>query len=329
MKAALEDIVSRILGTTGLSLRPGPAGFNSTIYISDTDSGRYLVKVYKRRPRDHRNRLETEFRSLKYLWAQGLRQVPEPVGRNQSRAIGIYRHMTGVRPETKTIADFDQAVRFLRQLRSLSRKTSSERFSRASEACFSLSEYLDAVRRRYARLVRVADTRLQKFLRDGFLPYFRETADYAAGEYARAGLTRFTRLPRKARTLSPSDFGFHNALKDDRGRIIFLDFEYFGWDDPAKLISDFLLHPAMELAQVEQRYFFHKAYPLYKNADLRARLPSVYRICALKWCMIMLNAFLRKEDAGVQSRQLTKAKSMLSRIAAEVRTGNLPFSGEL
>ena len=40
------------------------------------------------------------------------------------------------------------------------------------------------------------------------------------------------------RTLSPSDFGFHNALKRSDGRIVFLDFEYFGWDDPAKMTAE-------------------------------------------------------------------------------------------
>ena len=43
--------------------------------------------------------------------------------------------------------------------------------------------------------------------------------------------------------LSPSDFGFHNALVDDDGQVTFLDFEYAGRDDPAKLVSDFFCQP--------------------------------------------------------------------------------------
>ena len=43
--------------------------------------------------------------------------------------------------------------------------------------------------------------------------------------------------------LSPSDFGFHNALLDDEGKLTFLDFEYAGRDDPAKLVSDFFCQP--------------------------------------------------------------------------------------
>ena len=54
-------------------------------------------------------------------------------------------------------------------------------------------------------------------------------------------------LPRKVakeeKSLSPSDFGFHNMLIDKNGRLRFIDFEYAGWDDPAKIICDFFCQP--------------------------------------------------------------------------------------
>ena len=42
--------------------------------------------------------------------------------------------------------------------------------------------------------------------------------------------------------ISASDFGLHNAIMTERG-IVFFDFEFAGWDDPAKAIVDFLLQP--------------------------------------------------------------------------------------
>ena len=38
--------------------------------------------------------------------------------------------------------------------------------------------------------------------------------------------------------ISPGDFGFHNAIFTPTG-IKFIDFEFSGWDDPAKTIIDF------------------------------------------------------------------------------------------
>ena len=62
-------------------------------------------------------------------------------------------------------------------------------------------------------------------------------------------------IPRQDRVLSPSDFGFHNALERPDSQLTFVDFEYFGWDDPAKMLSDFLLHPAVDIGhELRQRF---------------------------------------------------------------------------
>ena len=39
------------------------------------------------------------------------------------------------------------------------------------------------------------------------------------------------------RCVSPSDFGFHNAIVRGSGEICFIDFEYAGWDDSAQVFS--------------------------------------------------------------------------------------------
>ena len=52
--------------------------------------------------------------------------------------------------------------------------------------------------------------------------------------------------------MSPSDFGFHNALATPGGRLVFIDFEYAGWDDPAKLANDFFCQPAVP---VDARFY--------------------------------------------------------------------------
>ena len=45
--------------------------------------------------------------------------------------------------------------------------------------------------------------------------------------------------------ISPSDVGFHNTLFNDK-EYFFVDFEYSGLDDPAKMICDFFLQPRFE-----------------------------------------------------------------------------------
>ena len=76
-------------------------------------------------------------------------------------------------------------------------------------------------------------------------PRKRTSAEFLSAEFTpamerdrRRGLPRLAirkrNCRRTQRTLSPSDFGFHNALLRGGREWVFLDFEYFGWDDPGQ-----------------------------------------------------------------------------------------------
>ena len=163
---------------------------------------------------------------------------------------------------------------------------------------------------------------LKQFLEGDFCPMLERLAAKAPVE---------AELPGEQRTLSPSDFGFHNALRRPEGRLVFLDFEYFGWDDPAKMISDFLLHPALELPERLKQRFAAGMYRRFSaNKSLAKRVETVYPLFGLKWCLIMLNEFVPEDmqrrgfasggsldRASTQARQLEKARRMLARIERE------------
>ena len=219
----------------------------------------------------------------------------------------------------------------------------------ASEACFAPSGTVENIRQRLERLKgrnaghsaqrapgedRDLQSELDRFLGAEFAPLLEEVARWSAERLEASGMSFNQELTQERRTLSPSDFGFHNALKQPDNRIIFLDFEYFGWDDPAKMISDFLLHPAMSLGPEANRKFASAILGRFTDwPGLSARVESVYPLFGLKWCMIFLNEFLpdslrRRQFAGaagpdrsaVQMRQLDKSRQMLNRISREYKS---------
>jgi len=127
--------------------------------------------------------------------------------------------------------------------------------------------------------------------------------------------------------LSPSDFGFHNAIRGVDGRLTFVDFEYFGWDDPAKLVNDFLLHPGMRLSADCYERFRTGALEIYgEKGAFATRLALVYPLYGLRWCMILLNEFLperweARRRTGVHNDrdaatagQLEKARQRISTV---------------
>src|SRR5262249_50040475 len=126
----------------------------------------------------------------------------------------------------------------------------------ASEACLSAGELVAQVERRLAALTAVAGKHadLAAFLRRCH-DALDERRNRARAAYARAGLAFDSPIAPGQRRLCPSDFGFHNALLRPDGVAIFLDFEYFGWDDPVKVVSDFVLHPGMQLTAEHRRRF--------------------------------------------------------------------------
>ena len=93
---------------------------------------------------------------------------------------------------------------------------------------------------------------------------------------------------------SPSDFGFHNAIIKDSGEIVFIDFEYFGRDDPVKLIADFIWHPGMKLNKSQKVDWLKGAISIFDDdPDILSRYKSAWPMYGLRWALIALNEFLK------------------------------------
>ncbi len=299
-----------------------PTGFNSTLYKLTTDNGStYIAKQYSLRNGDHRDRLSTEFYGLSYLWSHGIRSVPEPITLSLTHQIGVYRFINGKKLTPHDVAPehIHQAAIFLKSLYALSKAKDASKLPIASEACFTIDGFIISIEQRRRRLKsapRKAKTiqELHHFLDDEFFPVYKELLSFIVSECKRMEIDVHRPIRKYQMTLSPSDFGYHNAIIRDDGLLVFLDFEYFGWDDPAKMIADFLLHPAMSLSLDQKKLFIKRLQPFFdKDPILVNRLPLVYLLLGLKWPLIMLNAFARPNVSDdIQGAQLKKAKLKLA-----------------
>jgi hypothetical protein len=124
-------------------------------------------------------------------------------------------------------------------------------------------------------------------------------------------------IPPAERCVSPSDFGFHNALSGADGSLRFIDFEYAGWDDPAKMVCDFFLQPALPVDTVHYDHFFAGTlgdWPGVERLAVRAKL--MQPLFALKWCCIMLNPFLPDLAARARFADPGRASDLKTRRLA-------------
>ena len=329
--------LASLLGSNVVSSRPVNRGGNGKVYrIECDDSRRYIIKFYFQNSFDRRDRLGTEFKSLDFLWAKGVRSIPRPVVSDVENGFVIYEYIEGrrVSPSDVSAGDVDHVVRFLVELKDLGGTSDSKALPAASEACFSPRDAEENIGFRLRLLLdSLADSPhadAKRFLENDFIPAFRTVTCWVKSTAKKAGIPYEAELSYEERTLSPSDFGFHNAVRRPDGNLAFIDFEYFGWDDPAKMISDFILHPAMRIGERLKRLFLARAVESFHDTRLGKRIEVVYPLFGLKWCLIMLNEFVpgylerRKfsgkagpNEADLQIRQLKKARILLRKIKNE------------
>jgi Phosphotransferase enzyme family len=334
----LGAICRTALGCDVVSSHPVGAGGNSRVFRVELDHAstslprRVVVKFYRRDAGDTRDRLGTEFESLRFLWQNNLRSIPSPLAIARDRQCAIYEYIDGD-PATCCVlgpGDIDAAVDFLRVLKQLCGAPGSDALPPASEACFSLSDILASVDQRLERLRHNPggdpggdDVQRMRWWVDQVLaPLACEVSEWCRDRARQASIAFDEPIGADARTLSPSDFGFHNAIRRPDGALAFVDFEYFGWDDPAKAIVDFLLHPGMTLDDRLKRRFAACVQAAFAGVPaLAARTRIVYPLFGLKWALILLNDFLpeRFVPAATERRalQLGKAQTLLGRVAGE------------
>jgi len=332
----LLNIFSKMLNRPVLMLERIGGGHNSKVCkITCDDKQNYVGKQYFVNQHDNRDRMGTEYLSFQLLWQNGFRSIPKPVTMQRDTHCAVYEYVEGepLRPQDVSMKTIDGLVSFLIDIQEIKNSTGVERIPNASEACFSLQSLLDNLQVRVKRLKELAfkthqSSLLQRFMFEKFTPVLNEIYARSSAKHAELGISEDFELPLEDRILSPSDFGFHNARRRTDGKLVFLDFEYFGWDDPAKTISDFLLHPAMMLATDRKTRFIRKTRDgLRLQKDFLLRLKAVFPLFGLKWCLIMLNEFLpadmerrcfaeaqhvRREV--IRSKQLAKADALLERI---------------
>ena len=334
MENEISASLKSLAGETVSQIDRLPAGGNNQVYkVTCASGGIYVAKVYHRAPSDARDRLKTEYQALEFLTGRHVQSIPRPILCSPAAGFAIYEFIEGAKIESSDIKPkhLAEAAVFLIRLKELSSEPVAAAIGAASEASFSLSMASQDLNARLEKFRSFQpkdslDREMMAFIHSGILPAVEESADDAPIEKA-------------FRTLSPSDFGFHNALLKSTGELVFLDFEYFGWDDPVKMIADFLLHPGMGLIEAQRMDFAKLIFPAFESdPGFFDRFRAASPIYGLKWCLILLNEFFpdqfgRRRFAKsaeldwdtARGEQLKKARQMLARVRKECE--DFPYAG--
>ena len=288
-----------------------------------------ILKLYHWDLRDPRDRLRAEWQFLSYAWARGVRNIPRPLAKDDDAHAGLYSWMPGEVVDKVSPDHVEAALGFLLAINAPPHDPAA--LDPGSEACFSLREHLATINRRVARLAVIDPDVPQRaaaelLIRSRLMPLWELVQATLLKEAERLGVELDAVLEQESQCISPSDFGFHNALVDG-SRIGFIDFEYAGRDDVAKLVCDFFCQPQVPVPLAYMEGFASRLITglgLGRSHEVRCQLLlDAYRI---KWACIILNDFLpvgssrrahaeliRNEERCVF--QLARATAKLNEIA--------------
>ncbi|MEM1445080.1 MAG: phosphotransferase [Planctomycetota bacterium] len=276
-------------------------GRNNRVFRIELDNDQtVLFKAYFRSDTDPRDRLGHEFGFSTFARGLGIRAIPEPLAQSVELNAALYAYVPGrmLKPNEVETKHVDQAIELFQRLHADPKGPDASALPPGSEACFTNIDHVALVDQRVRKLDAISEPTAAAFVERELKPYWASIHPPIA-----KAADAFEPTPT---CVSPSDFGFHNAIvRDDDGSLVFHDFEYAGQDDPAKLLGDFFHQPRIPAPKT--------TYPAFENAVVetlhlqeaqRHRFRTMLPVYRVKWCGIVLAPLLpeaaqRRKFAGI------------------------------
>jgi len=278
------------LGASPLSLERMRGGINNRVFRCGYGRQHWVIKGYAPAQPGQRDRMQAEVEFLRFAARAAPGFIPTLIQVDPKRRCVVLEHLEGVAfPEGihPSEAAVGEAVEFFRQLNAEPRLAQGSIQLDAAEGFLSLREHLSNVRERLKRMTCFhldPDFRPQA---ETLLRRLHSQVDHTEERTNRLidkGMVADAIDPDE-RCVSPSDFGFHNAIQTTSG-IRFIDFEFAGWDDPAKAILDFNFQPRVPIAKTE--FPLLASLPPEKRLAVLSRCESMAPVLRLKWLCILL-----------------------------------------
>ena len=279
------------LCTSTYSLVRLHGGINNQVFLCEDDSRKWLIKAYPHSGSEGQVRMNAEVEFLRFAAQAAPSFVPKLYHVDKERRCVVMEFIEGDMFKEGFAASSDsigEATTFFCQLNADQEMAKHFIHQVAAEGFLSIREHLQNISNRI-RLMCYDHIDMQ--YRDqaksliGFLYNGLEKIDKATIKKIEKGEI-VDSIQTSKRIISPGDFGFHNARITRRGRIYFFDFEFAGWDDPAKTAIDFLLQPKVPIKMEVSTLI--AAIINTKRNEITCRIDALMPILCLKWICIIL-----------------------------------------
>ena len=327
------DKLKSLLVCPALRILTKKGGGNSVVLCVAGHAEKWAVKSYPPYAPGQRDRLAAERMVYQFLNQHRIPAIPQLKTASEAERWLVIDWIEGDVPDQYSSSDVEQCIQFIRSISQLNALPGAKSLPLAAEPCLSLTILLDQIKQRLQRLQSLPEKNpvLNAFLQNDFYPAFEQYQQQALDGYCVNKLKADTELAKNKRSLIPADFGFHNSIRDQSGKLYFFDFDYFGWDDPVKLLADILWHPKMRLSEEQKQQFIDGLSNVYStDKTFLTRFYYTWPLFGLRWVLIFLNEFIpafwqnrqhadaykevAQNQAEAQVLQLNRAKSLLEKV---------------
>ena len=292
-----KQLITRIKKDLGLKIVDAleiPEGHANRLFcLTTSNKQKLLAKFYFS---TNYNSLDREFAGFKFLNEKGFSSIPKAYLANDKYQYAVYSFEEGKSKNIKefTKKDFNKIIEFIIELQSFAPKDVRTKFTPAYRAYFSIKDYIDKIYFRFGKYFKEKDL-VDKYLSSvdslknlDFKKFIDNKVKIITSSFKKQELVKPITYNKKR--LNPSDFGAHNIIIRPDDSFCFIDFEDFGWDDPIKIIADFISHPQNVDLSKETKDYFKNEYKKksHFNPEDSKRLETAIKIISLEWLVYHL-----------------------------------------
>ena len=270
-------------------------GINSTVIkISHYCDHKSILKIYPEFDGDNRNRFETERLFLKFLKLNNIKNCPEIYYSNKSYNFLLISFIEGIQIKDYKDVNLMEIADFSLKLNKSPLKIKENILPLASEAKFNLIDIMKLIKFKS----REKELKFKQIKKDSFfIEWFNNQLlrDISVNlNYIEDNFSLYD-IDDSQKIISQSDVGFHNMISN-KEQLFFIDFEYAGWDNPMKYISDWILQPDSFFPYEKPLEFFDPiAKSVFKKVNWKKEIKPYLLLYRLRWCLILTNQLNNKD----------------------------------
>ncbi len=292
-------------------------GINSTVYKITKNNKNICLKIYPINS-EKKNRHINEFKSFQILRKNNIYTSPIPLNISNNLQISSYSWLKGKKLKILKEKNINNLLNFFMKLKKLSDNTNISKLNYASESSVNILNIYNYNKIRILKLKKLNYDNKTLIDHLNLIEDTNNKNNIYLKKFIRKNRVK-TILPKKNLLLSPSDVSLKNIINLNN-RDFYIDFEYFGWDDPCKTLSDIIWHPSMKISSDIYDIFINRFSKIFEEDSLfKERLINTFNLYGVRWSLIMLNIFnnIKFENHKISKKidlQLKKSKKTIENV---------------